>query len=270
MEFLQWRNTSHPSDETICLSILMGKIPSLMAGLSLANRMKTFLSQFDEFPDDLIFMPGPRLEGDGWGWAPTSFMARHQWTPYEHFQMTLITGTTNHMLQNPSQEGYQTSAGLRVRRPGLKLIDMPQNLNMIFSIKKSHHNEQEYWFLATCIYDNCPPAWRDIDIITLRNPMLLLERYPDQQTSANAILVETRNDPTQVIFNESKTSQHQEVRAFPEDTLCVKYVCRMIVSHNSATPSEGSIKPRYDQDARGMASQLCKGELMDQTWWCVG
>jgi len=60
--FLQWRNTSHLSDETICLSILTGKIPSLMAGLSLADSMKTFLSQFGEFPDDLIFMPGHALK----------------------------------------------------------------------------------------------------------------------------------------------------------------------------------------------------------------
>jgi hypothetical protein len=100
--------------------------------------------------------------------------------------------------------------------------------------------------------------------------MLLLERYPDQQTSAHAILVEARNDPTQVIIDESKILQHQEVRAFLKDTLCVKYVCRMIVSHDSTAPSESSIKPRYDQDARGMVSQLCKRELMDQLWWCVG
>ena len=99
---------------------------------------------------------------------------------------------------------------------------------------------------------------------------LLLESYPDQHTSAHAILVETRNVPTQVLVDDSKVSQHQEVRVFPKDTLCVKYVCRMTVSHNPQPRLRSSIKPRYDQDARGMVSQLCKGELMDQTRWCVG
>lgn len=268
--FLQWRSTSHASDETICLSTLTGKTPSLMAGLSLTDRMRTFLSQFNEFPDDLIFMPGPRLEGDGWGWAPTSFLARHQWTPYEHFQTTLLPSTTNHMLQNPSRVGYRTSRGLTLTRPGLKLIDMPGNLNMIFWIEESHRDEQQLWFLATCIYDNCPPAWRDINLATMKSPMLLLESYPGQQTSADAILVEIRNDHTQVPSDASAISQPQEVPKLPNDALYVKYVCRMTVSHSSIVPSEDSIKSRYDQDTGGIVSQYCKGKLMDQTKWCVG
>ena len=118
--FLQWRSTCHALDKTICLSILMGKSPSLVAGLLLTDRMKAFPSHFQDFPDDLISMPGPRLGGDGWGWAPTSFMARHQWTPYEHFQTILVPYTTKHILQSPSQLAKQTSAGLMLMSPGLK------------------------------------------------------------------------------------------------------------------------------------------------------
>ena len=76
--YLQWRSTSHPSDETICLSVLVGQQPSKGLGLPHAERMKIFLGKMDGIPSDIVFMPGPRLSEDGWRWAPTSFMARHQ------------------------------------------------------------------------------------------------------------------------------------------------------------------------------------------------
>jgi hypothetical protein len=90
--YLQWRSTSHPSDELTCLSILTGKQPSKVIDLPEAEGMKAFLVQMDGIPSDIIFMPGPRLPEDGWKWAPTSFMARYQWTAFEKFQESILPG----------------------------------------------------------------------------------------------------------------------------------------------------------------------------------
>ena len=119
--YLQWRSTSHLSDETICLSVLVGQQPSRVLGRPDTDRMKTFLEQMDGIPSDIVFMPGPRLSEDGWKWAPTSFMARHQWTAYEHFQETIIPGAPDHIITEQTNISQRFTEGLRVHFPGITL-----------------------------------------------------------------------------------------------------------------------------------------------------
>ena len=93
------RSENWPFDPITSLSfMILGCTLAFVLSLPHADRTKTFLEQMDGIPSDIVFMPGPRLSEDGWKWAPTSFMARHQWTAYEHFKETIIPGAPDHII----------------------------------------------------------------------------------------------------------------------------------------------------------------------------
>lgn len=71
---LQWRTTSWKQDETICLSILLDLDVDKITGTDAEERMSTFFHMLEEFPFQLAFLSGPRLQQKNITWAPTSLM----------------------------------------------------------------------------------------------------------------------------------------------------------------------------------------------------
>lgn len=73
------RTTSWPSDETICFSKLLGLSTKLLLDIprsDLKARMAKFLRLVGTFRQQIIFDDGPRLQAEGFGWAPASFLNR--------------------------------------------------------------------------------------------------------------------------------------------------------------------------------------------------
>jgi hypothetical protein len=81
------RTTSRYEDETICLGGLIGLDVSPMLKFPVRDqyntkdvhharveRMKTFLSLVKHFPTSILFWESPRLEDQGWRWAPLTFI----------------------------------------------------------------------------------------------------------------------------------------------------------------------------------------------------
>ena len=77
------RATSWPSDETICFSNLLGLDTKRLLSIpreDLKGRMATFLRMVGTFRQQMIFDERPRLQAEGFGWSPASYLNRHEAT----------------------------------------------------------------------------------------------------------------------------------------------------------------------------------------------
>jgi hypothetical protein len=68
------RTTSWLSDEAVCLAIILGMDVGKVQEAQGQNRMKTLASMWQEAPSELAFRGLKRMQGDGFGWMPQSFL----------------------------------------------------------------------------------------------------------------------------------------------------------------------------------------------------
>ena len=71
---LKNRQTSKPEDESICLGTLLGIDIEPMLNKSSEGRMKYLFQSVDRIRPAIVFSDGPRIEEDGFRWAPLSFL----------------------------------------------------------------------------------------------------------------------------------------------------------------------------------------------------
>jgi hypothetical protein len=83
---LKNRQTSKPDDETLCIGTLLGIDIKPLFAKSGPDRMKYLFQTVDRIRPAIIFSETPRLEDEGWGWAPLSFLRpeRHPREPGHH------------------------------------------------------------------------------------------------------------------------------------------------------------------------------------------
>jgi len=116
---MQWRQTSRPDDETLCLARLLDldPLPILRASAPATHklaeqRMVEFLDLMDQsvgIPPGMIFLPGPKLPVRGFAWAPRSWMtmrSRDAGAP---------------LLVAEQRLSFLTRRGLQVQYPGIQL-----------------------------------------------------------------------------------------------------------------------------------------------------
>ncbi|KAI1113982.1 hypothetical protein F5Y14DRAFT_441560 [Nemania sp. NC0429] len=74
---LRWRTTSRPSDETLAIASLLGSHASSLVDLKPEDRMIRLIQDIKEFPRNVLFLSGAKLQVPGFRWAMASFMASH-------------------------------------------------------------------------------------------------------------------------------------------------------------------------------------------------
>ena len=67
--------TSHPGDETICIAGFLDIDPSPLFKEPLANKMRVLISMLPIIPLSILFAGGPRLDTEGFRWAPRTLLA---------------------------------------------------------------------------------------------------------------------------------------------------------------------------------------------------
>jgi hypothetical protein len=77
----QWRSTSKPEDEAICMAVLLGQKTSPLLSLQPAERIKRLILTLSKVPSDILFLAGPRSEEEGQRWIPTSFFNQFHLPP---------------------------------------------------------------------------------------------------------------------------------------------------------------------------------------------
>ncbi|TEY25428.1 hypothetical protein BOTCAL_1298g00010 [Botryotinia calthae] len=76
LDALQWRMTNKSQDESICIASLFKLDTNQIMGLSDDQKFKKLLQLQGTFVKDIIFLSGPRMSEEGYGWAPPSLMRR--------------------------------------------------------------------------------------------------------------------------------------------------------------------------------------------------
>jgi hypothetical protein len=108
---LPLRQTSKMEDETICAASFLGlespEVTQLMKTPP-CQRMKKLLSFIKIVPRGLLFTRTPKLEDDGYRWAPKSFLSQgdQSWKS---------------LVMAEEHKGFRDELGLYVRFPGLRL-----------------------------------------------------------------------------------------------------------------------------------------------------
>jgi len=72
---LRYRTTSKYEDEALCLTAVLGRdVTEIAQTKSPEQRMQIFYSFIDSVPADMLFYDIPKLQIDGYRWAPVSFL----------------------------------------------------------------------------------------------------------------------------------------------------------------------------------------------------
>lgn len=109
---LQSRSTSVASDEPLCLGAMLDLDVLKIARASLETRMQVFWSLVNTIPASLVFYNGPRLDTEGFRWAPRSFLR-------QSFDGRTIVNPLPSYTQ--PQIATRTDHGLHVKFPGFIL-----------------------------------------------------------------------------------------------------------------------------------------------------
>jgi hypothetical protein len=108
-----FRTTSRGGDEPLCLAILLGLDVEALQQEPDAYTVKKFWSLHQEIPAGILFIPGPRLQHEGYGWAPASLM-----------DLKIIGN-------DPSKSAGVTPCGLRVAHPAFRLAQLPNPVRTV-------------------------------------------------------------------------------------------------------------------------------------------
>lgn len=75
---LEYRTTSKPEDEAICLATIMGvqNLKSVVDGVTAEQRMQTMYTPIQQLPASVLFHRSKRLES-GFRWAPVSLLGNN-------------------------------------------------------------------------------------------------------------------------------------------------------------------------------------------------
>ena len=165
---VQWRTTSCPEDETICLANMLGLNLDTILGIPrhspdvLTERMKAFIRLQRYFPANSLFEAprgGDRLNIEGYRWAPKSFVFRHT---------ASRTITDDCPLEAADESGLLgTFQGL-----GLTWADVIDgSRDLAFTIVQ----DWDYWYSMSWLECNTRPWYVDREMISNSNPVIIFE-----------------------------------------------------------------------------------------------
>ncbi|KAG7006552.1 hypothetical protein G7Y79_00014g037270 [Physcia stellaris] len=116
---LRNRQTSRESDETICLTNMLGGDPSELVNTDYEQRMPKFLRSLEGIPPAILFMGEPRLREPGYRWAPTSFLHRRD-RCYDTQRLAIKHGY-HPAPKRPAGKLLADNSGLQIKCPGILL-----------------------------------------------------------------------------------------------------------------------------------------------------
>lgn len=195
-----WRSTSHPEDETIVLSTLLGAGSSAAVNLmtsSSATRLtkwKEWIISLGRLPVDVLFFLDARISLDNFSWCPPNFTSRLYTSPVD----------MSSPLCPVDEEGlHLTSAAIVFFPPDESTAPVTQDTRFGFSATIWEQNnstifriENGFW----CTQSNGPSSWADamsrvgasmFAVIPKSWPLAQEERRPLPPTTGMSDLLST-------------------------------------------------------------------------------
>jgi hypothetical protein len=242
---VQFRSSTYPSDETICLANLLEmdvqdilKITSTAGDEELsAKRMVKFLNLLEEdvrfgIPSGIIFLPAPKLKVEGYSWAPASWMTEQAHTHPMHRSLRRIAQVTR--------------LGLSVEFPGIILYPPKGPVKHRFWIPVSQNLHKWYKVVA----NTRGPKWLDIwqRACAAGQPCIILSSYEPRGEYEVGVLVTKKGNLAR------------------DEASWVKILCRVWVR----LETNHSVIGRHCQSFRENMDNMLWGErLKDDQKWCV-
>ena len=242
---VQFRTSTYLSDETICLANLLGmdvqdvlKITSTGGDKELsAKRMVKFLNLLEEdvrlgIPSGIIFLPAPKLNVDGYNWAPASWMTEQAHSYQLH--------------RNLRQVAQVTRLGLSVEFPGILLYPPKEPVEDKFWISVSENFHKWYKVVA----NTRGPKWQDIwqRACAAEQPCIILSSYEPRGQYETGVLVMTKGNLAR------------------DEARWVKILCRVWVRLETNHSVIGKLCTNYREN---MDNMLLGERLKNDQKWCV-
>ena len=182
------RLTSHPGDETLCIASFLKIDPSPLKKEPIANRMQVLLSMLPVIPLSILFAQGPRLDTEGFRWAPPTLLAPHGVDDLIlDDKVPLDRLKPNELVPRPPP--YLHPKGLVVCLPGFQLYRPSTVTPPLFYV---HTPDPDIWsFEAFRPFDQSL-RWRDVTPHQHENSAILLADFDYNIVSGSAILVSLR------------------------------------------------------------------------------
>ncbi|MCJ1279121.1 hypothetical protein MMC21_006945 [Puttea exsequens] len=199
----QWRTTAQDQHETLALAILfqldvdefVGYIPTdpvtgLVPQDELDNRMRSFLQQLCDnrklLPGGMIFLPGASLTGEGYGWAPRTWLSAHDVDSPDPLELS---------VEKPAK--FQVRVGLTAKYPGFMLHSVDQKKSLLSQYKfikfPVHHSLTEWYQLEVAESEYFP---KEIDDQT-KELAIINPRLPLVNVKEIALLVAIQRKPNE-------------------------------------------------------------------------
>ncbi|KAJ9606974.1 hypothetical protein H2200_008985 [Cladophialophora chaetospira] len=135
MEALRYRSTSRPLDVTICASSLLGTDLKAVLDAPHDRKMQTFWSCQSKVPVSVLWSYGPRLNVDGFRWAPSDFF---------HPETDFTVSDPEHPAGRPGASGLYFQGVLAIM---LDKVPFPTN-ELSYSRSNLPSSSQSYVFHA--------------------------------------------------------------------------------------------------------------------------
>jgi len=248
----QFRRTTHPTDETICLAILMGLDTKPLTDIlgdpgtekEIADRrMREFLRMYGTVSLDLLFLDTERFDLDGYRWAPKSFIRRRA---QETSSLSTFSPTAEFLT---AQNNHVERTGLYCSIAGF-ILEMPKLGNG----ERVHHTFWFYcavtkvWYIVSNVEDYETAVQRR-SINGLRNPAIIV-----RSRLGIGALVDIINDGEMKV---AKYITHLGIdRASPE----------LVAKTNPTMQSEGRFFPKVDDNAHLILHGKWVGK---EEKWCI-
>jgi len=212
------------------------------------QRMFTFLSSIDVYPSQILFMPGPRMEEPGYGWAPTSFLGRQQWTTTTALGDNLLPSAEVHTMNAACAPAFRADSGLLLRRAvGFVLLPFSGLLHHVFSIVLE---DGQFMGLIHYLEEENGPEWTERKVENHSHLGILIDGGEGKGFSTLAVLVSDCQMQGGIMF--------------------AKFICRLWFGASKATEAVPTQDFAVDEVSGQRYSTLVRVKAVKQDqMWCI-
>jgi len=145
---LQWRSTSRQSDESLAVAQILNIAVEELYDAPAERRMELLLANMPEIPPGMIFLPGHRIETEGFRWAPQTWMSGREPDYPDPLSITSSKTSFPCGFNIVLSHSLLTPKGLMVRFPGYQLHNLHQSGPKPYLAFPANNSLRE-WYLAT-------------------------------------------------------------------------------------------------------------------------
>ena len=245
---VQFRSSTFPSDETVCLANLLEmdaeeitKITSTKDDEDLSTRrMIRFLNLLEEdrrlgIPSAIIFLPGPKLNDQHYSWAPASWMTEQAYKYPLHRNLRRI--------------GQISRLGFSVEFPGILLYPPKVPVDHKFWLPVSQNLHKWYKVVANTRGPKWAQLWRAACADAKERPCIILSSYEPRGDYEIGVLARTKG-----------------ILARREEARWAEILCRVWVRLETNHSVIGRLCTAFREN---MDNMLWGERLDDDQKWCV-